>query len=95
MARDLYQQNPTKYSILKPPNNYNPFKKLEKTNKDAKKIALINDWIDIHEIASNFGTPEVHDHLSGAIYSYALITEDKCSLTYRGYMTIHLIKTRL
>merc|ERR1712088_482817 len=61
MARDLYQQNPTKYSILKPPNNYNPFKKLEKTNKDAKKIALINDWIDIHEIASNFGIPELLD----------------------------------
>ena len=95
MARDLYQQNPTKYSILKPPNNSNPFKKLDKTKKDNKKTALINDWIDIHEIASNFGTPELHDHLSGAIYSYALITEDKCSLTYRGYMTIHLIKTRL
>ena len=38
MARDLYQQNPTKYSILKPPNNSNPFKKLDdKTKKDNKK----------------------------------------------------------
>ena len=88
MARDLYQQNPTKYLILKPPNNSNSFKKLDKTKKDDKKTALINDWIDIHEIASTFGTPELHDHLSGAIYSYALITEDKCSLTYRGYLTL-------
>ena len=37
MARDLYQQNPTKYLILKPPNNSNSFKKLDKTKKDDKK----------------------------------------------------------
>ncbi len=65
LARDLANQNPIKYSLLRdlelklPP--LTPLKSDPREN-------LVEDWNDINEIATEFGTPEFADHMSGHVY---------------------------
>ena len=84
LARDLFEQCPKRYEVLGPTNLEMRGIKISSFSVDnAQKNALIKDWNDIHEIAENFGSPELSDLTSGNIYNRASIYEDKCSQAYR------------
>ena len=84
LARDLFEQCPKRYEVLGPTNLEMRGIKISSFSVDnAQKNALIKDWNDIHEIAENFGSPELSDLTSGNIYNRASIYEDKCSQAHR------------
>ena len=39
----------------------------------------LEDFKEIHSVILNFGSPEMADQMSGAIYMHASMSEDKCS----------------
>merc|ERR1719323_24716 len=43
----------------------------------------LKDFLEIDEATQNFGSPEICDQMSGAIYLHANIAEDKCSQSLR------------
>jgi len=51
-------------------------------NIDNYKESL-KDFLEIHDVTLNFGSPETADQMSGAIYLHASISEDKCSQCLR------------
>ena len=86
LARDLYEQCPKRYKVFETTNLYMRRNKISSFCKDqdnVQKTALIKDWNDIHEIAENFGSPELSDLTSGFVFNGATIYEDKCSQAYR------------
>lgn len=74
LARRLHKQNPSVYKHMKPPN-------IAKWNTSQE--SFIEDWNDIHDTAVTFGSPELVDQTSGAVYMRVAIHEDKCSKAYR------------
>ena len=61
------------------------------SSNNAKKNDIINDWLEIHDLATEYGTPELSDQLSGAMYMRTSIHEDKSSKAYR---VSHLISSK-
>merc|ERR1719342_1694026 len=43
----------------------------------------MKDFLEVHDATLNFGSPEICDQMSGAIYLHANISEDKCSQCLR------------
>ena len=71
---DLYRQDSGKYRMLKPPDIANLF------NENLMPASLLKDFSDIHETTVQYGSPELADQLSGAMYMHAQSVEDKSSI---------------
>ena len=71
---DLYRQDSGKYRMLKPPDIANLF------NENLMSASLLKDFSDIHETTVQYGSPELADQLSGAMYMHAQSVEDKSSI---------------
>ena len=61
--------------MLKPPDIAN----LKITNENSISVPLLKDFSEIHESTVEYGSPELADQLSGAMYMHASIHEDKSS----------------
>jgi len=77
LASDLYRQDSGKYRMLKPPDILNLF------NENLMSASLLKDFSDIHETTVQYGSPELADQLSGAMYMHAQSVEDKSSIALR------------
>ena len=73
---DLYRQNSGQYKMLKPPDIAN----LKIVNENLTSVPLLKDFSDIHETTMEYGSPELSDQLSGAMYMHAQSVEDKSSI---------------
>ena len=60
-------------------NVYEHFKDSTLITDNIKPSERLKDFDEIHTVTVNFGSPEICDQMSGAIYMHARITEDKCS----------------
>jgi len=77
LASDLYRHESGKYRMLKPPDIANLF------NENLMSASLLKDFSDIHETTVQYGSPELADQLSGAMYMHAQSVEDKSSIALR------------
>ena len=60
--------------MLRPPDTANPG-----ILNSMATSQLLKDFIEIHESTVEYGSPEMADQLSGAMYMHASIHEDKSS----------------
>jgi len=51
--------------------------------ENRKQSEKLKDFEEIHAVTVNFGSPEMADQMSGAIYMHASMVEDKCSQCLR------------
>ena len=69
----MYHLNRNKYKLLKLPDE------IKVPSESLALTPLGKDFTEIHESTVSYGSPELEDQNSGAIYMHASIHEDKSS----------------